>query len=192
MKIRNVILVVAIIIAAYLYQNIAQYLCESIDSELMHFVLMSLMLLAFGTLIGYWYYGPAFFEKGSSPDANNKEAKKKKYKKTLKDYLQETTFTFDSEDENLLISKVNPNLMIRVISGGSRDEITFGFNFPHNFGNQTETFVKENISECERLTTVNSTHSVVFVKGPGAKWGVIGQQLVETMFSIYVNKYLFS
>lgn len=114
--------------------------------------------------------------------------KKEPHRKTLKDYLQETSFTFDSEDENLLISKMNPKLMIRVIREESRDCISFGYNYPHKL-ERVEVYFRDAIPECEKLFTDQSTHKITFVKGPGAKWETFGQRLVEIIFIYYKDKY---
>ncbi len=151
-----------------------------------YMVIAILILLLLGFAVSFAFYGKEVFRSEKS----DREKKKKTHpKKSIRDYLAETTFTFDPEDENLLISKGNPKLMIRLITGDSRDSISFGFNFPHKYWEDAEGNFKDAIPECEKLFSNHGTHKITFVKGPGAKWELFGQKLVEFIFTHYEDKY---
>lgn len=116
------------------------------------------------------------------------EVKKERKPKSIKDFLKETTFTFDQEDENLLVSKKNPKLRIR-IRKNHNDSIYVGFNFAHQFSSVEVGEIKSRVLETEKIYYVNDTHRIQFDKGEGAKWIDFGQELVEEIFKLYEEKY---
>lgn len=107
---------------------------------------------------------------------------------TLRDYLKETTFVFDPEDGNRLISKANPKLSLR-IRKIDMDSIYVGFNFAHNFGSIEVGRIRSSVLEIEGVRYTDSTHQIRINKGEGAKWGDFAQKLIETVFKIYEEKY---
>lgn len=120
---------------------------------------------------------------------NNKKQEKQKLK-TVQDYLTETSFTFDPEDDKRLISKTNSRLAIRIHSNGhNKDEVTIGFNLASRFYNNEVDRIKKIVLEIEKVFFDHGTHEITIEKGSGAKWQDIGQRLIETVFNIYEEKY---
>ncbi|USN94879.1 MAG: hypothetical protein H6791_00415 [Candidatus Nomurabacteria bacterium] len=146
-----------------------------------------IVLLGFAHVELYTGIQKRFADIANKATNTNKHQPKKR--KTLRDYLRETSFTFDLEDENRLISKNNPGLVIRVSKGHSIDDVNIYTNRPHELNEEDEICVTNQILFIRNFFYHMGSHEINIYKSPAAKWEDFSQELIETIFNLYEGKY---
>lgn len=152
-----------------------------------YMVIAILILLLLGFAVSFAFYGKEVFRSKKSDTKTKME--KTHPKKGVRDYLDETVFTFDPEDENRLISKNDPGLVIRISKGSSLDTVFICTNRPHGFNSVDIMSTKNTIDFIENIYFERNSHRIEVQKSPAEKWKTFFQELIEIIFSIYEEKY---
>ena len=138
-------------------------------------------------LIGIWLFRRAV-TRVIEELKTKKRRKKHSAQKEEKKILPTDVYDVDPEDSNLLISKANPKIKIRIISRG-KDEATMGVIFPHLFSEEDEEEIKKEVPEVVHMFTQTYSHDLPIIKSFSSNWEDIHQRIIDFVFKKLEGKY---